>query len=511
MLFALVAAALLLLLYAQHGALSAREVEVCEFKSVMDAYERDLARLTGSRKRARELRWQASKGGHTLSATGHLVLSDSKVHPIPQLLALGERRWLDLLDSQSHTLAEAVTEYQRRYSRPPPSGFDKWWAFARKHGVLLPDEYDGIETDLAPFRALEPQELKRRQAHVEKFDEIFNIRISRGKMDVDLHHGALKWGGSMPRTADQASIISIFAQDLPDLTATFSVFDQPALYLPYAARDLLSDAARDGRQLSKEELERVEPARNIEEVKWEEVCSPYTPFGAEQRESAALVYDPREAGNMCSNPALIGLHGLGLEPHNAESKPRPHGRLLPLFSLAKTRINSDIRAIPMDQFSESAPNDTAWGEKEPRLAWRGSNTGMSLMSSDVDWRDSHRIRLHEWANSNASTPTEVILPVIDESVGYEVTTKPARMLEQRYDVKLAQKPIQCHEDDGTCDELAKLGFAEYQSPDELHRFKYLLDVDGNGWSGRFRRLMGTNSVVIKAGVFVEWWQDWLVP
>lgn len=38
-------------------------------------------------------------------------------------------------------------------------------------------------------------------------------------------------------------------------------------------------------------------------------------------------------------------------------------------------------------------------------------------------------------------------------------------------------------------------------------YKYLLDVDGNGWSARFKRLMSTNSVVLKSTIFPEWYTD----
>lgn len=39
------------------------------------------------------------------------------------------------------------------------------------------------------------------------------------------------------------------------------------------------------------------------------------------------------------------------------------------------------------------------------------------------------------------------------------------------------------------------------------QYKYLFDVDGNGWSGRFHRLMSTRSVVLKSTAFPEWYQD----
>jgi len=35
----------------------------------------------------------------------------------------------------------------------------------------------------------------------------------------------------------------------------------------------------------------------------------------------------------------------------------------------------------------------------------------------------------------------------------------------------------------------------------------MFDVDGNGWSGRFHRLMSMRSAVLKSTVFPEWYQD----
>lgn len=43
------------------------------------------------------------------------------------------------------------------------------------------------------------------------------------------------------------------------------------------------------------------------------------------------------------------------------------------------------------------------------------------------------------------------------------------------------------------------------------RYKYLLDVDGNGWSARFKRLLSTNSVVLKSTIFPEWFTDHIQP
>jgi hypothetical protein len=36
-------------------------------------------------------------------------------------------------------------------------------------------------------------------------------------------------------------------------------------------------------------------------------------------------------------------------------------------------------------------------------------------------------------------------------------------------------------------------------------YNNLAQVDGNGWSGRFKRLMTSNALVFKSTVFPEWW------
>ena len=74
-----------------------------------------------------------------------------KEHPIPKLMAEAENKYRNLLSRQSQTLDAAVKEYQRRYGRKPPRGFDDWWRFAKNASVLIIDDYDNIDEDLQPF------------------------------------------------------------------------------------------------------------------------------------------------------------------------------------------------------------------------------------------------------------------------------------------------------------------------------------------------------------------------
>lgn len=79
------------------------------------------------------------------------------------------------------------------------------------------------------------------------------------------------------------------------------------------------------------------------------------------------------------------------------------------------------------------------------------------------------------------------------------------------DVGLVGPPVQC-QNDGTCDAMAKgIDFKPLVSASTGQDSKYALDVDGNGWSQRYQRLLSSGSVVLKATIFPEWNTDWIVP
>lgn len=44
-----------------------------------------------------------------------------------------------------------------------------------------------------------------------------------------------------------------------------------------------------------------------------------------------------------------------------------------------------------------------------------------------------------------------------------------------------------------------------------YKYKYVLDVDGNGFSGRFRRLLVSNSLTLKATIVTYWFRDRIQP
>ncbi|SCZ88027.1 BZ3500_MvSof-1268-A1-R1_Chr2-1g04141 [Microbotryum saponariae] len=85
------------------------------------------------------------------------------------------------------------------------------------------------------------------------------------------------------------------------------------------------------------------------------------------------------------------------------------------------------------------------------------------------------------------------------------------MLANKYfDFSFTGGPIQCPEE--ACKKMAQDNqFKEIMYTEEQNKYKYVIDVDGNGWSGRFHRLMKSNTMVLKSTIFPEWYTDRIQP
>lgn len=61
------------------------------------------------------------------------------------------------------------------------------WNFAQENSLLLPDEYDRIHLDLAPFWALPRAEMRKRVRHAMDVKETFVLVVDNGTVSVEVH------------------------------------------------------------------------------------------------------------------------------------------------------------------------------------------------------------------------------------------------------------------------------------------------------------------------------------
>lgn len=184
--------------------------------------------------------------------------------------------------------------------------------------------------------------------------------------------------------------------------------------------------------------------------------------------------------------------------------------IFPAFAISSDLLHADILAVSPEGWTEDVGNDPAWDKKnDSRLFWRGSNTG-AFYAEKNPWELSHRIRLMSMSIDDDAV-YDVLRPMPPAVPVGQPKKLPGWKLNRRLlDVSFTNAPIQCNPE--ICDRLrSTFTFGDRVSQDEANQYKFLLDIDGNAWSARFKRLMSTNSCVLKSTMFPEWYADRIQP
>ncbi|GAA5897242.1 hypothetical protein JCM8208_003767 [Rhodotorula glutinis] len=453
-----------------------------------------------------------------------LPLEEGKPHPIPAMMKRAKKQWEDLKARQSSTFAEAVNEYKRRHGRNPPKGFDKWYAFAKAHEVLLIDEFDLIEKDLLMYRAFPPRIFRKRVANIpETMDTTWTIRLERGRI---LREGPL---AHHDRAKGVESLMNRFAAYLPDMTVIYNGHDNARIAVAAEERIRLETLARAG-EFDDDENPPFEPKERGPFPNWGYTvfCPPESPareLGFEKYgyhadlDSTGFEMPPHPEGSIGS---LIGdfknYMDVCYAPHYRHTHctsswvfshhPTP---VMPMFTPGVQTTFGDVHALIVEQLELEAKHDPTWEERPfTSLQWRGQTSG-PLWESITPWRTSQRARLH--LLSHQEDGLRNITVTDGDDIMHSVEVPNYRVNPLFLDAGMVGPAVQCVEEDGTCDKMFEVfqGYDKRISFDRASLYKYVLDIDGNSWSGRFRRLMMSNAAVVKATIFPEFWTDWAIP
>lgn len=472
-----------------------------------------------------------------IQALGPLRQADTRSHPIDQLVRSSEAEFNNLKERQSQTLDQAVAEYRRRYGIPPPPKFDMWYEFAKRRNVQLIDEYDTIFDSLQPFWGLDPKIIRSRVAEAIGYDNFLLTVVIRNGETVRVAGGA-EW-----QQDATLGMMKGFVQHLPDMDLPFNIHDEPRVIVPadhlarlvrvareknmpaaFATEQPLNNFSNrpadlgDGKRIPEVKTTRFNrfahqhtwthsrascpadsPARDYEEVSKDNVTSyAYGDLG--------FVYNQTAFTDICMSPSLRDTFGFFDRP-NAFNVVQD---LFPIFSQSKISSFQDI-IYPSPWYWSSQVNydqerDMDWEKKENELYWRGSTTGG--FSRNGGWRRQHRQRVVR--KINAPDKAMIFRNKGAENVPdwrFEDVTR--KDFAEIMDVKFSHIG-QC--DPGDCD-AQKEYFEVVDKADQQDawKYKYLLDMDGNAFSGRFYAFLQSNSLVYKMSIFQEWHKDWLKP
>jgi hypothetical protein len=292
---------------------------------------------------------------------------------------------------------------------------------------------------------------------------------------------------------------------------TMAAHDGPSIMMDEKTRNLHLQAARSHKLLKREEYDQVD----------EDAALWGFPLACPQDSRLRRSYDGLEIDNLPKGPSFVGpdhvqTMNLCENPewqylHGFTSWPGMRPQILrPLFSFAKTSLHSDILLTPLEQFKDREPYDPEWELKPHNKAvWRGSTTGV-WFDRGTWWRSSQRVRLwfmgkDRLGTKNVRFSTEGLETKLGVESLIEKKVPTMDLMERYVDFAFTGREGQCSVEDGSCEAVKKLfDFQRTFGWNEANEYKYMLDLDGNAWSGRFHRLLSTNSAVLKSTIFPEW-------
>ncbi|KAG9095218.1 F-actin-capping protein subunit beta [Ceratobasidium sp. UAMH 11750] len=427
----------------------------------------------------------AELSSHQAVAGGRLKVTMGGPHPLHGLIHGAEAKWNDMLESQSTTLNEAIEEYQRRYSRRPPLGFDKWYHFARRVGFKLIDEFDQINRDIAPLLALPYHILLRKIAAASAEEHSYTLEIRNGKITL---------GGKMADwviATGFEKLVSSFAKDLPDIKIYVFGHDMGPHILSEDMRLAVNTVLSWGQRLTEAQVRKLEnvernPRRGITNACLQDPTTFYASALPERNQHThTFIRDHRASMSFCTNPAILNnpvkRHG-----YFVYDFPHPNSAS-PLFVQCQLSAGGSILHPAMQDYTARSVHaePVAWANRTEKAFWRGRSTGEAF-NHEHDWRFSHRVRLHVLANrgGNYTDPNvtpDVELLVEDPKAGtVHLETHSREVLNERYmDVKMIGPPVQCDqtETDDTCQQMENaLEWGEEVGWEVGLDSKFLLDV-----------------------------------
>lgn len=209
---------------------------------------------------------------------------------------------------------------------------------------------------------------------------------------------------------------------------------------------------------------------------------------------------------------------------------RTIGALYPVFSPAKANGFLDIR-IPSHYYFGSTPQYTygwdpvnlelkdvdpmevPWNDKVDTVFWRGATTGGGNHPPGFT-PQYHRHRFVRMASETSKVTKVVTFPYPPSSeapkwVSVEVPV--GELNEDALDAAFV-KVTAADSYPGGLQALKKDHRFSDSVPLGAHwGYKYLLDLDGMSYSGRFLAFLASDSVPIKATVYREFFSDWIQP
>ncbi|KAL0467556.1 capsule protein [Neurospora intermedia] len=436
------------------------------------------------------------------SAAQRLTSQHPSQHPVAQLMGKAKADFDSMLSRQSKTYEAAVEEYKRRYKVEPPPGFRGWYDFAVKSQSPIIDDFDTIYHSVSPFWKFSGQEVMglMNDAYYARYSELWLCTFHGVTAKTECRHPYRTFDRHLTLLLD--TVLGDLAGVLPDIKFVVNHLDEPRVVLPRISPP-------DGWRFSLMDMSH-KPI-------WKELNGPCASSSSEPNDTTngidtfglPFVTSTASSLDICANPSYANTYGLFTSPVSM----RLFMGLVPVFSTGAPSTMSDI-LYPSAAYIESGfiydpTRDIPWEQKSNNLYWAGSTTGGyssdSSSSATSQWKSFHRQRFVSLAqNLNRQRHTYL------RSLNGAITRVTSPFLNSRlFSVFFTRfqfcSPASCR---------AQRSFfrtKSYADKDEALHSRLVFDLDGNGISGRYYKLLASNSAVLKQTLLREWHDDRLVP
>lgn len=224
--------------------------------------------------------------------------------------------------------------------------------------------------------------------------------------------------------------------------------------------------------------------------------------------------------DLCHQPDLQGLEGILIAPLSTSATKV----LFPMFGGSKLGVNNEILLpAPMywneeERFTGGDDHGPAWPLKHNKAVWRGVATGGR--NRPENWRGFQRHRFVSMNNGTKlasaekgeHTPENFALPEEDRyNLAAQREGKLGEWVSEWADIAFVDLMCDPPTPDGSCaytdhyfERLPGMSMADQFDS------KYIPDIDGNSFSGRYLGFLRSTSLPIKSAIWREWHDSRLV-
>lgn len=423
-------------------------------------------------------------------------LVHSQLHPVEIIIRNAKTNFEDLVRKQSQTYAAAENEYRRRYSAEPPPGFKAWYEFAASHQSPIIDDFDAIYDAVSPFWKLSGKEVFDAISQVQNMPggELWLCSVSGKLAQTQCSHRFRRFDRNIELSFNR--LLKDLSGVIPNVQFLVNHLDEPRVLIPPI-------------QEKHREVDLVEMSRRPVWNELTKFCSSQSrKKNIDSRDTAKtfglpFITDPSSSMDLCQHPEYSATYGFALSPTSF----RPIESAVPVLSTGALSTMGDILypspAYNETEFQYSDEHDLDWDKKQNKLYWAGSTTGGHAVNDQ--WRLFHRQRFVELAQ-NLQTREHIYL---QEKGGVVSRLKSTFLNSRLFDVGFT-RVIQC--DRRPCrDQRAYFSLKSWADRNQALHSRLVFDLDGNGISGRYYKLLASKSVPLKQTLLREWHEDRLIP